>query len=90
MKKKHIPMRRCIGCNTSFPKEQLIRIASKDNQIIADLDGRTEGRGVYVCKNEACLKKIVKKKGFFRFFGMDITEEQKDILLGEMNNAKED
>lgn len=83
-------MRKCIGCNTSKPKNELIRIAGYNGEIIVDLEGRANGRGVYVCKDSACLKKIFKKKGFVRAFGMDLSDKQKEDLLEEIKKYEED
>ncbi len=44
-----VPLRRCLGCGGSFDKKILIRV---DNN----------GRGMYLCKNENCLKKIHSNK----------------------------
>lgn len=82
-------MRKCIGCNTSKPKKELLRVACYEGEITIDLTGRAKGRGVYVCKDKECLKKIIKKKGFTRAFGVDLSEEQKDILLEEIEKYEE-
>ena len=43
---KKIPMRTCIGCGTSKPKKELIRIVlTDDGEILADRTGRANGRG---------------------------------------------
>lgn len=83
-------MRKCIGCNTSKHKNELIRIACYNGEITVDLDGKANGRGVYVCKNSVCLKKIFKKKGFVRAFGIDLSEKQKEDLLEEIKKYEED
>lgn len=47
---KHVPMRRCVVCRTSMPKERLIRFVRTDDagwQL--DPRGRAEGRGTWVC-----------------------------------------
>ena len=44
MAEKKIPMRRCIGCMTSYPKNTLIRIAYDGQQLTVDTTGRARGR----------------------------------------------
>ena len=56
---KKIPMRKCLGCMQSFPKNDLIRIVrTVEGEIALDTTGRLNGRGAYVCKNKDCLAKI--------------------------------
>ena len=56
-------MRMCIGCKQMKPKKELIRIVQpKEGEQSADLTGKAQGRGAYVCKNEECLKLAVKNK----------------------------
>ena len=64
MKQRAIPLRRCIGCYQSKPKEELDRyvIRPLEKMYIYDPTGRMPGRGAYVCKDsETCLKKAIKK-----------------------------
>ena len=48
-KSKHIPMRMCISCRESRPKEELIRL----NQ---------SGKGLYVCNNPLCIARMQKNR----------------------------
>ena len=68
-------MRRCIGCMESKPKNELIRIAYSDGQLTADPTGRAPGRGVYICRDQACLDRAKKKKALQRGFGPKFTGE---------------
>lgn len=61
MKAKKIPMRKCLGCQESFPKRDLYRIVrNKENEVIFDPTGKANGRGAYICKNVECYKKSLK------------------------------
>lgn len=61
MKTKKIPLRKCTGCNQSFPKKDLIRIVNnKENGIVVDTTGKVNGRGAYVCKSSDCVNNIIK------------------------------
>ena len=90
MSNKKVPMRKCVGCNTSKPKGELIRMSKYEGILYINAEGKSNGRGVYLCKDEACLKKAVKRKAFFRALGEDLTDEQKETLLGEIKKYEED
>ena len=58
---KRLPERRCLGCNISKPKKELIRIVrSPDGAISLDPTGKASGRGAYICRDAACFKKARK------------------------------
>ncbi len=58
---KKIPERKCIGCNEHFAKGDLWRVVkAPTGEIFLDKTSRAGGRGAYICKNIACLKKAVK------------------------------
>ena len=62
---KKIPQRKCLGCMESFPKKELIRVVrTPEGEVCIDLKGKMSGRGAYICKKEACLKKAIKSKKF--------------------------
>lgn len=89
MKKRKIPLRKCIGCNESKPKKELIRVVkSKDGDINVDLTGKANGRGAYICNDSDCFKKIKKNKGLNRSFEMEIPDEIYDELLEEIIDDK--
>ncbi len=76
-------MRRCMGCNESKEKRELVRIVkSKEGKIEVDLSGKKEGRGAYLCKQEACLNKVIKSKRLERVFEQKIEDEVYENLRG--------
>jgi len=76
LKKKKIPMRKCIACNESKPKKELIRIVkNKEDNIEVDLTGKINGRGAYICPNTECLEKAMKKKQLSRALDIEIPNE---------------
>ncbi len=63
MQQKKIPMRKCVGCNESKSKKELVRIVrSPEGDISLDTTGKKSGRGAYICPSADCLKKAVKSK----------------------------
>ena len=62
MQQKKTPMRRCVGCNESKPKKELVRIVrSPEGEISLDPTGKKSGRGAYVCRNRACIAEAQKR-----------------------------
>lgn len=85
MKKKKIPMRRCVGCMESKPKKELIRIVcSKENELSLDSTGKAAGRGVYLCKNPGCFEKARKRKSIERSLERQISSENLDKVYEEL------
>ena len=80
---KKKPARRCMGCNESKEKNELIRIVkSKEGAIEVDLTGKKNGRGAYICKNEECLNKVIKSKRIEKVFEQVIDQEVYENLRG--------
>ena len=90
MNEKKIPMRRCIGCMESKPKKELVRIAGYEGVVSIDPTGKAKGRGVYLCPNEDCLAKAVKKKAISRSIEIEISKEQMDKLIEEFQGRCSD
>ena len=63
MQQKKIPMRKCVGCNESKSKKELVRVVrSPEGEISLDTTGKKSGRGAYICPSAECLKRAVKSK----------------------------
>ena len=77
-------MRKCVGCNTSKPKDQLVRIACYEGKVTCDLTGKANGRGIYICRNQECLKKAIKRKAIQRAFGKEPDEREMEKLMEEI------
>ncbi len=82
-------MRQCLGCNEHKPKTELIRILrTPEGEITLDLTGKKSGRGAYICKNPACLKKLRKGRRAEANLGVSIPEEVWDALEAALAEAK--
>ena len=83
---KKIPQRKCVGCNTSKDKKELIRIVrSAQGEISVDLTGKKSGRGAYICHDAKCLKMAQKAKRLEKAFECEISEEIYTKLSGEIS-----
>ena len=86
---KKVPERRCVGCQGTFPKKDLLRVLrSPEGDISIDFTGKKSGRGAYLCKNEACFKKARKSGIIRRALECEISEEiydelEKEVKLGQ-------
>ncbi len=85
MKVRKTPMRMCAGCGESKPKMELVRVVrSPEGEISIDLTGKKPGRGAYLCRCAACLKKARKSKRIDRSLETSIPETVYDALEEEM------
>ena len=87
MKPKKIPMRMCVGCREMKPKKELIRVVrSPEGQVSMDPVGKKPGRGAYVCRSVACLKRAIKQRQLERQLEVSLTEEVSAALAFELAN----
>lgn len=86
VKEKKQPTRRCTGCGEHFPKSSLIRILrTPEGQIVIDESGKRSGRGAYICKSVACLKKTKKGRRLESSLECSIPEEVYSKLEEELS-----
>ena len=79
MKNRSVPMRRCVGCMTSFPKKDLVRFAISQENTMIDENGKKDGRGVYLCRSMECFEKAVKKKRITNDIRCEFEKIVKDV-----------
>ncbi len=85
---KKIPMRQCLGCREHKPKKELLRVVrSPEGTVCLDLRGKANGRGAYLCRSGACLKRAVKSNALSRALETEIPPEVYESLLREMEEA---
>ena len=82
MKSKHIPLRKCVGCNQSKPKKNLIRIVKKSddeknggNSLLIDFNNEFQGRGTYICKDLNCLSTARKYRRLEKRLSQKISDD---------------
>ena len=79
------PTRRCTGCGEHFPKNTLIRVLrTPEGEVLLDLTGKRSGRGAYICKSAACLKKARKSRRIETSLGCAISEELYEKMEEEL------
>jgi hypothetical protein len=71
------------------PKRELIRVVRQpDGGIALDFKGKAQGRGAYLCPDEACLKKAIRSKALERAFETSIPEEIYSQLSQQMEDGQ--
>jgi len=67
MRKRKIPMRKCIASQETYPKKDLIRIVrTPENDVVIDPTGKKSGRGAYLYADLANVDLAEKKKALDR------------------------
>ena len=84
---KTVPMRRCIGCMTSFPQKEIVRIAYAEGKLKIDTSGRMTGRGAYLCRSLDCFDMAAKKRRFG--YALKVSPTPEDITELRAEYAKE-
>lgn len=84
-KERKIPMRQCMGCNEHKPKSELLRVVrSPEGEIFLDFTGKKNGRGAYLCRSVACLKRAAKSRRIDRVLDCTIPAEVYAALEQEL------
>ena len=84
------PMRTCIGCRESKPKQDMIRIAFYQDDLSVDVTGRAKGRGVYICRDVECLEKAIKSKAIKRGFKTNFDDDVLDKVYSDLRKVIDD
>ncbi len=73
---KFTPERMCVACRKSYPKNSLMRFVLDENgELFCDRNQKAEGRGTYLCKNDACVKRCVKYGLIGKAFRKNLPDE---------------
>lgn len=89
MKKRKIPMRKCVVSGEQFPKKELTRIVRlEDGTVQIDPTGKVNGRGAYISLNPELAHKAKKTKVFERQLEVKIPDEFYDELFNYLDHKK--
>jgi Predicted nucleic-acid-binding protein implicated in transcription termination len=66
-----------------YPKRDLIRLVKGEDGVNLDFTGKKPGRGAYICKNEACVKKCVSKKLIGKILSTQVPDEVYERIAEE-------
>ncbi len=63
------PLRTCVACRTTGPKEGLLRfVRAPDGEVWFDASALLPGRGAWTCPSAACVERASERGGFARAF----------------------
>ena len=69
------PIRQCMGCRNRFAKGELIRVVrSPDGGVSLDGNGKAQGRGVYLCRDGKCYKRVRKSRAVERLLKSQVPD----------------
>jgi len=90
VRKKKIPMRKCVACNENKPKKELIRVVRNTEGVVqVDLTGRVNGRGAYICPDLDCLEQVKKSKRLSKTLEIEVPDEIFDQLYDIIKSREE-
>lgn len=82
MKKRKIPLRKCVVSQEMLPKKELLRIVrSPEGEVFIDETGKKSGRGAYLAKDAEIIKLAKKRNVLSKHLNVDIDEKIYDQLL---------
>jgi hypothetical protein len=65
-----------MGCRNRFPKSELLRVVRQpEGAVILDRTGKANGRGVYICRETACFKRVRKTRALERSLQSPVPDE---------------
>ena len=87
MKPKKIPMRKCVITGEQKPKNELIRIVRTTEQTVEiDLNGKKNGRGVYLHLTPEVVAQAQRKNVLSRHLEVDVPATIYDELMKLASN----
>ena len=89
MKKRKVPMRRCIASGEMMPKKELVRIV-RNSEGVAQIDptGKVNGRGAYITLEPTLVEKALKNHLFERQLEIEIQDSFYEELLQYVDHQK--
>ena len=89
MKRRKIPMRKCVASGEMKPKRELFRIVrSKDGEVFIDPTGKKSGRGAYLSRDKDCILKAKRKNLLENHLKVEIDETLYDELIEQLEKEQ--
>lgn len=89
MRKRKIPMRKCIASQEMRPKKEMVRIVrNKEGEVFLDPTGKKNGRGAYISLDPDLVKKAQEKKLLNQALNANVPEEFYEELLAYVEHQK--
>jgi predicted RNA-binding protein YlxR (DUF448 family) len=81
----HAPVRTCIGCRTSGPSSELVRLVLSAERVA--VSARSAGRGAWLHPRAECVRAAVKARAFARAFRCNVNLSTADDLIAAVAAA---
>jgi uncharacterized protein len=76
------PQRTCVGCRTTRPKREMVRIGcTGEGEIQIDPSGKGAGRGAYICPQQSCWEQALAGNRLEHALRTKLSEEQRQELI---------
>jgi predicted RNA-binding protein YlxR (DUF448 family) len=82
VRRRHIPLRTCLGCRATRPCNELVRLAVVDGRVVADPGRRLGGRGAWLCPDPTCAERAARRGAFERGWRGRVLPPDLDQLRG--------
>lgn len=80
-RRKHVPIRTCVVCGDRSDKRTLTRIVRAADGLQVDPGGKMNGRGAYLCEQEACWENAAQGNMLAKALRMTLTDDDRKRLL---------
>lgn len=88
MKKRKVPLRKCVVTNEMKPKKELIRVVrTPEGEVVVDLTGKKSGRGAYVSNSQECFEEAKKRDVFSKHLEVKVSTEIYDQLIKDRSKG---
>lgn len=86
-----MPLRLCVVCRAFRPKAELFRFTKRKDEpnLTPDPTARGGGKGVYLCRQAACLERLQKDRRLRRSIKDKLIPGGLEWMLGELEMALE-
>ncbi|MGQ9889261.1 MAG: YlxR family protein [Aggregatilineales bacterium] len=78
--RKHVPVRTCVICRTRDAKRTLTRLVRTAEGVVVDPSGKLNGRGAYLCDQEACWARALNSDALDRALRTTLTDADRERL----------
>lgn len=80
---KNSNFRKCVGCGELKPRGEMLKITKQfeTGELVFNPNSKTFGRSAYLCYNQNCIEKALKKNKINRALKVS-TIIEKSLLLG--------
>lgn len=87
---QHTPLRTCLGCGSTGPQAELLRIVREPSGALRlDVRRRAGGRGGYLHQQPECWARFAQRKGPVRSLRVSVDRPQRAALIAELGQQGE-